>query len=261
MRVLRNMTYRANKVIFNLLQYLMLLIPDPLFLMHLVPLRRCLTARDTSRASSNRVSAKVDYNTVTNVPLLLEPSQCIIKGVTQLVTNEVGFQVVLLDSKCYPILDGEASGKVAFWKSTRKILAALKSLYEQLVGETADLMKAARDAESVKTTDLQDDDNEVQEIQTPPFKKKKLDHCNDAIIATILEKVSSIESKLVFLNDVEQGFHCINCKGVANSPIVSACCQKVVGLTAGIAVALDVHYIVQKMLFETSLFLRGLVKH
>ena len=173
MRMLRNVTYRANKVIFNLLQYL---IPDPLFLMHLVPLRRCLTAQDTSRASSNRVSANVDYNIVTNVPLLLEPSQCNVKGVTQLVTNEVGFQVVLLDSKCYPILDGEASGKVAFWKITRKILAASKSLYEQLVGETADLMKAARDAESVKTTDLQDDDKEVQEIQTPPLKKKKLYH-------------------------------------------------------------------------------------
>ena len=62
--------------------------------------------------------------------------------------------------------------------------------------------------------------------QTPPLKKKKLDHCNDAIIP---EKVSSIESKLVFLNDLEQGFHCIIGKGVANSPIVSACCQRVVG--------------------------------
>ena len=99
-----------------------------------------LTARDTSRTSSSKVSAKVDYNIVTNVPLSLKPSQCNVKGVTQFITNEVGFQVVLLDSKCYPILDGEASGKAAFWKSTRKILAASKSLYEQLVGETTDLI-------------------------------------------------------------------------------------------------------------------------
>ena len=68
-----------------------------------------LTARDTSRTSSSKVSAKVDYNIVTNVPLSLKPSQCNVKGVTQFITNQVGFQVVLLDSKCYLILDGEVS--------------------------------------------------------------------------------------------------------------------------------------------------------
>ena len=62
---------------------------------------------------------------------------------------------------------------MAFWKSTRRILATSKSLNEQLVGETIDLRKVARDTESIKTTDLQDDD-EVQEIQTPPLKKKKI---------------------------------------------------------------------------------------
>ena len=40
-------------------------------------------------------------------------------------------EVVLLDSKCYPLTENESTSSESFWKSSRKILAANKSLYNK----------------------------------------------------------------------------------------------------------------------------------
>ena len=47
-----------------------------------------------------------------------------------MVSSNVGYDVILLDSKCYPLLDNSVTTSIDFWKSTRKILAASKSSYE-----------------------------------------------------------------------------------------------------------------------------------
>ena len=46
----------------------------------------------------------------------------------------MGFQAVLLDSKCFPLLSNESTSGVDFWKSTRKVLAALRDVYEKVSG-------------------------------------------------------------------------------------------------------------------------------
>lgn len=57
--------------------------------------------------------------------------------VAELVQQQVAFEVILLDSKCYPILESDTTKSHDFWKSNRKVLAASKSLYIKLTGSSA----------------------------------------------------------------------------------------------------------------------------
>ena len=51
-------------------------------------------------------------------------------------------EVMLLDSKCYPIFHNTATTEVDFWKSTRKVLAASKARYEEPTGKPFSFMDA-----------------------------------------------------------------------------------------------------------------------
>ena len=65
---------------------------------------------------------------VTNLIVSIDSTQCNVTAVADLVRKQVGFEVVLLDSKLFPIFENEASSSFDFWKSTRKIIAASKAL-------------------------------------------------------------------------------------------------------------------------------------
>ena len=80
-----------------------------------------------------RIPSKV----ITQVVVSLKVGHCSPSLVAELVRQQVGFEVVLLDSKCFPILESETIAATDFWKSNRKVLAASKSLYVKLTGSSA----------------------------------------------------------------------------------------------------------------------------
>ena len=85
---------------------------------------------------------------------------CNVSGVTDLVAKQVGFSAILLDSKCYPIPSSSGTCGIDFWKGTRMILAASKSLYSLI--------------------------SEDDTIDTPPPKKKKQE-------SLILERLATLD--------------------------------------------------------------------
>ena len=78
---------------------------------------------------------KLNYSVVTQVVITLPLCQCNVSVATEKVTKQVGYDI-LLDSKCLPVLTSEGTSGLEFWKSTRKILAASWSVYEQLTGKS-----------------------------------------------------------------------------------------------------------------------------
>jgi len=58
------------------------------------------------------------------------------------VRQQVGYDVILLDSKCFPVLDTDTTCSSEYWKGTRKILAASKTLYAKLKGSSANPERA-----------------------------------------------------------------------------------------------------------------------
>ena len=94
-----------------------------------------LSSKDKNKPTSSKASLKMDYSIVTQVVVSLVPSQCNVQVVGDLVAQQVGFEVVLLDSKCFPLLANESTSGVDFWKSTRKVLAASKAVFEQHNGK------------------------------------------------------------------------------------------------------------------------------
>ena len=77
---------------------------------------------------------KLEYTAVTQVVVSLSPTESNVPAISQMVTQQLGFQAVLLDCQCYPLMSNESTSGIDFWKSTRKILAASKSLYEKVTG-------------------------------------------------------------------------------------------------------------------------------
>lgn len=152
----------------------------------------------------------------------LTPAQCSVPAVTQLVTQQVGFEALLLDSKCYPLLANEGTSGIEFWKSTRKILGSSKSVYEKVSGSSANV-------NIEQAIDLTDDEAgpsrkrqcaTLLEPDTTQFETR---------MQLVLDKLTRVENKLIFLEELTQAFQCVICKSTAKTPVVSPCCQRVVG--------------------------------
>ena len=71
----------------------------------------------------------MEYVIVTQVTVSLNPSSSNVWKVTELVNKQVDLDVILLDSKCYPLLENESTSGETFWRSTRKVQAASRSIY------------------------------------------------------------------------------------------------------------------------------------
>lgn len=162
-------------------------------------------------------NSKLDYTAVTQVVVSLTAAQCNVPAVTELVTQQVGFNVQLLDSKCYPLLTNEGTSGPEFWKSTRKILGASKSLYEKISGLSADM-------NIEQAIDLTDEPGPSQKRQ-----RTELETPDATGMQLVLDKLTMVERKLSFLDELSQGFQCVICKSTAKTPVVSPCCQRVVG--------------------------------
>lgn len=99
------------------------------------------------------------HTIVTQVIVSLDSSMgdCSVVKEAEMVKRQVGFDVVLLDSKLYPLISSDATSGIDFWKSTRKIIAASRSVYEKLGGVSV----------GAEVSQLDDD---VVVIEPPPSK-------------------------------------------------------------------------------------------
>ena len=120
--------------------------------------------------------------------MLLDASTSTVRQVTKLVGKQVDQGVILLDSKCYLILENVSTSEEAFWKSTRKVLAANCDLYDKLTGKSTRSVGKA-------SIDLTGDDSDSSSSDLQPSGKRP---CHDtssmeAKLEDISQKVSSIQ--------------------------------------------------------------------
>ena len=45
----------------------------------------------------------------------------------------------------------------------------------------------------------------------------------------IVSKIARVDKRLTFLDELAQVFHCVICKSMSVAPVVSPCCQRVIG--------------------------------
>ena len=171
-----------------------------------------------SKQGKGKGRQRIEYTTVTQVVVTLSPSQCTVQAVGDLVAQQVGFEVVLLDSKCYQPLNTEGTSGMDFWKSTTKIIAASQSLYENVTGLTT--QASISDREAINLT------GDSDPLSAGPSKgKRPLSERDD----DIAKKIARADKRLSFLDELAQAFHCVICKSMAVAPVVSPCCQRVIG--------------------------------
>ena len=91
----------------------------------------------------------------------------------------------------------------------KKILAASKSLYEELTGHSTTI------------------DSNLEAMQPPPAKKQR----QEDMLIELLEKVTAIDKKVSLPSELSKALQCSICKGIASPPVVSSCCQRVGGMS------------------------------
>ena len=96
-----------------------------------------LSAPILSKPTTSRHLPHLEYKVITQVVVTLEVGLCKCSVIADFIRQQVGFQVTLLDSKCFPIMENDTTNGADFWKSNRKRLAASSSLYTKLVGSSA----------------------------------------------------------------------------------------------------------------------------
>ena len=141
------------------------------------------------------------------------------------VQQQIGFDVVLLDNKCFPIMENDSTSVIDFWKSNRKVLAASKDLYIKLTGSSAD-PKHAR-----KEIDLTNIDENAPKRRCCSPDSSKLDN--------IIEGIECLKKGNEILKVVSNVFECIICKDVMQHPQYAPCCHRVIGCQSCIDIWLN----------------------
>lgn len=120
-----------------------------------------VATRDVSKPSSSRAS-RLSHTIITSIVVKLHNGmgECNVETVAEMVKSQVGFDVILLDSKLYPLIANHSTSGLDYWKSTRKIIATSCAVYEKLVGKSP--------AEEIGTVD-----DEVTFVE-PPAKKARV---------------------------------------------------------------------------------------
>ncbi len=88
-------------------------------------------------------NAKVNYEVVTQTHLALDSNSCNMRRVSDILRKQLNFDVVLLDKKCYPLMENDSTSSESFWKSSPKVLAANKSLYHKVSDESTNVGRAS----------------------------------------------------------------------------------------------------------------------
>ena len=162
-----------------------------------------LSSRDSTKATTSK-SNNLTYTVVTNLIISNNSSlgQCNVPAVTK---KQVGFDIVLLDSKLFPMLESDASSSVDFWKSTRKIIAASAAHYEKIGG----VMPGAIE--------------DLEELGAPLPKRAKYK------LNTVEKIVTEIQSTTGMKQKLQKMFECVICRSTMKSPVINPCCSRPVG--------------------------------
>ena len=133
--------------------------------------------------------------------------ECNVETVADMVNNQVGFEVILLDSKLYPLIANDS-----------------RAVFEKIVGKSP---VEAIDEDVViiepQTRVDPDDTDALERTVTNPIPEK---------LEEVKSAVSCVHQKLVFMNDLKKGFECVICRLPSKCPVVASCCQHVVGCSA-----------------------------
>lgn len=133
------------------------------------------------------------HNVITQIIISLDPSACNLTQAAQSVKMQVGFEVILLDSKLFPLLDNESTAGVEFWRSMRKIIAVSRTTY---------LLKLA----GVPGQELSHVDTD-EDIATTPCKKIKSSQSEK--IDGIIEKLDFLNKNLTFVENIKKLSECV----------------------------------------------------
>lgn len=84
---------------------------------------------DMNKPSSSRAN-RLTHTVIISVNVKLDHSlgECNVNTVADIIKKQVGFDVILLDSKLYPLIANESTAGIDFWKSNRKIIATSRSV-------------------------------------------------------------------------------------------------------------------------------------
>ena len=194
-----------------------------------------LSLREQGSSSSSRMQ----YSVVTQITVSLDPTlgHCCVKVVCDKIKEQVGFEVVLLDSKCYPVMINDITSDPDYWKGTRKVIAARRSNYEKLGGVPSEM-------DWVKC--MEDQDSGDQEDTESPTKKRRCGKSKGKNVSSkgknvsgggvtqdeLLQRLDRIERRLSLLDDMKKGLECCICKFTCRKPIVVPCCGRIVGCSS-----------------------------
>ena len=158
---------------------------------------------DPKRPCSSKMASNFNYSVVTQIVVLLDETKCDVPFVTEQVSKQLGFEAILLDSKCYVIRQSDSTKGIDFWKSNRKIMATSKQAYENI------------------------NSPDVSAASVLPRKRAS------SMDEELHSKMSKVIDNLDWIGNVshffEESFHCVICKEIATNPVVSSCCGRVVG--------------------------------
>lgn len=171
-----------------------------------------LSSHDPDKPCSSK-SARMAHTIVTQVIITLDPSngKCNVTTAAEKVQKQLGFSVILLDSKLFPITESETTSSSEFWKSTRKIIAVSISAYEKAGGVLPE--------------------NELINLDTdePQPKRAKTEQESHVFTSDVLKKLKSIDKKLSFVTELQRTFECVICRSPVKCPLVAPCCQRIIG--------------------------------
>ena len=170
---------------------------------------------DDNKPSTSK-AINLEYKIITQLVISIEFGHCSLVAVADSVSQQVGFPVVLLDSKCYRIMDSTTTNSIGFWKSNHKVLAASLAMYEKLKGTISPLQDAV---------DLTNDDDE------PTSKRPRLSGSYDSKLDNILEGVDYLQKKerSALLKCLANTFECVVCKSTMTKPLFASCCCRAIG--------------------------------
>ena len=136
-----------------------------------------LAGRDPKKPCSSR-TIRLSHTIITSIVVKLDHGmgECNVDTVAELVKAQVGFEVILLDCKLFPLIANNSTSGLDFWKSTRKIIATSRAAYDKLVGKSP--------AEEISTVD---DDVEIVE---PVAKRARIS--SDENAKNILDKLCNM---------------------------------------------------------------------
>ncbi len=146
-------------------------------------------------------NAKVDSEIVTQMHVTLDSLSCTVPRVSELIRRQLDM-VVLLDSKCYPLMDNDSTRGASFWKSSRKVLAANKALYRKASGESMSLGRVSIDLTRNDSSEESDSSKSSSSGPDKPAQKRPRVDLTSTL-EEIAKGVSSIQGLFMFMKNMQ----------------------------------------------------------